>query len=417
VAEIAFALDEQPILAKRSPPWSVELDLGSLPRARVLRATARDDDGTLLAADELVLNSGADRFAVSIASPLPGQHFAESVRLVAAVELPAERTLDRLELYRDETLVATLYQPPWEQPMLLPRGSEVAYLRAVAYSADGDVSEDAVFVNAPPGLEEIDVQLVELYTSVVDRQGRLVTDLAVADVAVLEDGAPQQPVRFERVGNLPIKVALLLDVSASMEERLEEARRAALAFCEDILTSKDRAALITFNDRPHLQVELTAELERLGGSLAGLKAERGTSLYDSVVFALYYLNGVGGQRALVVLSDGDDESSRFTFAETLEFAQRAGIAVYTIGLGLDGDVREARKALQTLARDTGGRSYFVASAGELGPIYRAIEEELRAQYLIVYQSTNSGGGRKFRRVEVKLRERGLVAKTIRGYYP
>src|SRR4029078_11275661 len=150
--------------------------------------------------------------------------------------------------------------------------------------------------------------------------------------SVKEDGTPQQLVRFEQVRDLPIKTAVLLDTSASMEKSMEDAQRAAPAYLTDIVTPKDRAALITFNDRPRLQVKFTNELIQLGGGLAGLKAERGTALYDSVVFALYYFNGLKGQRALIVLSDGKDENSKFKFEDTLEFAQRAGVAIYAIRL-------------------------------------------------------------------------------------
>ena len=416
-ASVTFSLDDQPILTKRAPPWSVELDLGRLPRSQVLRATVHDASGRALADDELIVNASSHRFAVRVTHPLHGQQFTQSVRLAAEVELPEGETLDRVELYRDETLVATLYQPPYEQPIVLPGGGELTYLRAVAHTADGNTTEDHVFINAPPELEEMEVQLVELYTSVVDRQGRPVQDLTETDFTILEDDEPQVPVRFELVRDLPIRAGLLLDVSASMAESLELAQQAALGFFTETIGTKDRAALITFNDRPQLVVKLTNELLELGGGLAGLKAERGTALYDSIVFALYYFNGLKGQRALIVLSDGKDESSEFDFPQTLDFARRAGVTLYTIGLSFDRGDGEARKALERLAEETGGRSYFPDAAEELSPIYAAIEEELRSQYLLVYQSTNAKADKKFRTVEVKTREGGLEARTIRGYYP
>ncbi|HXT50273.1 MAG TPA: VWA domain-containing protein [Thermoanaerobaculia bacterium] len=416
VDTVVFALDGQPILTKRKPPWSVELDLGHLPRSQTLRASATDAAGNPLASDEMIVNASAHRFAVTITEPAPKQHFAQSVRLVAKVEVPEGETVERLEIYRDETLVATLYQPPWQQPIVLPQAEALTYLRAVAYLPDGADTEDHVFINAPPGLEEVAVQLVELYTAVTDRNGRPAAGLTAESFAVKEDGVPQQLVRFEQVRDLPIKTAILLDTSASMEASLEEAQRAALSYFTDIVTPKDRAALITFNDRPRLQVKFTNELLQLGGGLAGLKAERGTSLYDSVVFALYYFNGLKGQRALIVLSDGKDESSKFKWEDTLDFARRAGVAIYTIGLGEDLE-REAKKALEKLAEETGGRSFFVDEAKELAPIYQSIQEELRSQYLLVYQSTNAKPDKKFRSVDVKVKEPGLEAHTIRGYYP
>jgi VWFA-related protein len=212
---------------------------------------------------------------------------------------------------------------------------------------------------------------------------------------------------------LPIHAAILLDISASMEESLSDARDAALSFYEGSIAPRDRAALVTFNDRPNLQVKFTNDLTELAGGLAGLKAERGTALYDSVVFALYYFNGVKGQRALLVLSDGKDEASRFSFEETLEFSRRAGVTVFAIALRDDA----AHKKLSKLTEATGGRSFLIQSAAELAPIYRQIEEELRSQYLIAYQSSNATESTDFRRVELKVDRPGLEVKTLQGYYP
>ena len=209
---------------------------------------------------------------------------------------------------------------------------------------------------------------------------------------------------------------VVLDVSASMEPSMEQAKQAALHFFESAITPKDRAALITFNDHPQLAAKFTNDVTELAAGLAGIKAERGTALYDSVVFALYYFNGLKGQRALIVLSDGKDESSKFKWEETLEFARRAGVTIYTIGLGKELE-HDSRKQLDKLAEQTGGRSFFVDTAAELGPAYQSIQEELRSQYLLVYQSTNAKPDKKFRSVDVKVKEPGLEAHTIRGYYP
>jgi VWFA-related protein len=322
-----------------------------------------------------------------------------------------------VEFFLNETLVATLYQEPFTQPIVLPSAEEVAYVRVVAYQVDGNATEDLVFVNAPDNLEEIDVQFVELFTTVVDGANRPVSTLEQGDFSVIEDGVPQTLTRFEKLENLPIHAAILLDVSASMEPNLETAKAAALKFYQEAIRAKDRGALIVFNDHPQLTVKLTNKLEALGGGLAGLKAERGTSLYDSIVFSLFYFNGVKGQRALIVLSDGKDEGSRFDIEETLDFARRAGVAIYTVGLGIPRSEADTRRILKNLAEQTGGESFFIKEANELASIYDGIQKELRSRYLLAYQSTNTARDNRFRNVDVKLSKSGLDAKTLRGYYP
>ncbi len=414
IAKVTFHLDDQPILTKKSPPFNVELDLGQVPRSRVLRATAYDEAGDELTSDEVLLNGGPHRFGVRLVEPRRGKAYHSSLRAQADVQVPEGEVVQRVEFYLNETLVATVYQPPYIQPILLPENEPVAYVRALAFTPDGHSTEDLVFVNAPDNLEEIDVDFVELYTAVLDRQQRPVEGLGETDFTVLEDGVVQELTRFELVANLPIHAAIMLDVSASMEGELDQAQAAALHFFEQAVTPKDRAAVITFNDHPNLAAKFTNDTEALAGGLAGLKAERGTALYDSLIFTLYYFNGIRGQRAVLLLSDGKDESSRFEFDDALEYARRAGVVIYAIGLK---DATEERRKLTRIADETGGRSFFIDDVAELTAIYDEIQRELRSRYLLAYQSNNVTGSKKFRAIEIEVRPSGLEAKSLRGYYP
>jgi VWFA-related protein len=413
---VEFAIDGKPLFTKRTPPFSVEVDLGSLPRMRTLAAIAKDADGNELARDEMSLNTGAQRFDVRLIEPRRGQTFTNSLRAEAQVLVPEDKILERVEFYYNETLVATLYQPPFTQPILLPAQEELAYVRVVAYQPDDNSVEDSVFINAPDYMENLEIQFVELFIAVLDKQKHPVEGLEMGDFVVHEDGVQQEARRFDLVTNLPIHAGILLDISGSMEANLEIAQRAALQFFEEAVEPRDRAVLITFNDHPNLQVKFTNELEKLAGGLAGLKAERGTALYDSLIFALYYFNGIKGQRALIVLSDGKDEHSRFSFENTLEYAQRAGVAIYTIGLNIP-KTGNARKKLNRIAEETGGRGFLIQSATEIPAIYEIIQRELRSRYYLAYQSGNTAEDTDFRTVDVEISRPGLEAKTMRGYYP
>jgi Ca-activated chloride channel family protein len=173
--------------------------------------------------------------------------------------------------------------------------------------------------------------------------------------------------------------------------------------------------VVVFSDLPALAVPFTANHQVLAGGLADLEAEGETALYDSLVYTLHYFSGIRGKRALIVLTDGEDSSSRYSFDESLEFARRSGVAIYSIGLGRSGRQPEARMRLQRLASDTGGRSFFISRASELAAIYETIEEELRFQYLLAYQSTHEDDA--YRQVEVRVVRPRLDVKTIPGYYP
>ncbi|MCZ6725807.1 MAG: VWA domain-containing protein [Acidobacteria bacterium] len=417
IDHVTFLMEGQPILTKRRPPFTVELDLGNMPRLRTLTAIAYDAEDNELVRDQMVLNASSHRFDIRLVEPRRGQKYERSLRAEARVQVPDGKVVERVEFYLNETEIATLYQPPWVQTVLVPPGGELAYVRVVAVQPDGNSTEDLVFVNAPDYLEEVDIQFVELYVAVLDRNRRPVDGLTETDFTVREDGIAQETTRFDKVSNLPIHAGILLDTSASMEGSIEDAKLAALSFFEQIITPKDRATLITFSDSPYLAAKFTNQLRDIGRGLAGLKAERGTALYDSLVFALQYFNGIKGQRALILLSDGQDEHSRFPFDDTLEFAQRAGVAIYSIGLNLPSKLRASRKELIKFAEKTGGRAFFVDDSAELPAIYDIIQNELRSRYYIAYQSTNTAPSEEFRSIEVKLSQRDLEAKTLLGYYP
>lgn len=415
VDKVVFSLDDKKILTKNRPPFNVEVDLGAFPSVHTLRAEALDAAGNEVASDQLILNSGGYRFVAKLREPRPGKRYVRSLQARVEVEVPGGRSLERVELYLNETRVATLYQEPFVQAIVLPEKAEVGYVRAVAYLPDGNSTEDIVFINAPGALEELKVQFVELYTSVLGRDGRPVTGLAREDFKVLEDGTEQKIARFEQVENLPIHVGVMIDTSASMVGTLEEVRRAASSFFDRTLEPKDRAAVITFSSFPRLAVELTGDRALLGRGLAGLAPEGKTALYDSLMFGLYYFAGIKGQRAILLLSDGRDEGSRFDYEQTLDYARRAGVTIYTIGFRL-GDF-SARNRLQELAKETGGSSFFIDDIAAIGKVYETIERELRSQLLIAYQSNNKAEDGQFRRIELKVSRPDVVVKTLSGYYP
>jgi Ca-activated chloride channel homolog len=433
IRKLTFFLDGKEMLSRIRPPYTVELSLGPVPVTREVRVAAYDTAGRELASDLLVLNRPRQRFAVRLVEPLMGTRHRGEVLARAEVHVPDGASLDRLELFLDDRRVATLYQPPFTQLLSLPAaagkgkgkggsdaGSDAgaSYVRAVAYLADGATAEDLAVINSADQVEKLDVRLVELSAAVFDRSGRPVGTLGAHDFAVFDGGEPQTLLRCERVRDLPLHLLFAIDTSASMAASLPQMQQAALAFLQRTMTPKDRAALLSFSDSPVLRLPFTGDLRMLGGALAGLNAERGTALYDSLVYGLSYMRGVEhGQSALLLFTDGADHMSRLSFGETLEFARRAGIPIYAVGARVPRLDLADRGRLAKLAEETGGRTFFVDSAAELDGVYAQIEDELRSRYLIAYEPNGAPRAGEFRSVEVRVAGAGLRVKTARGYYP
>jgi Ca-activated chloride channel family protein len=414
IVELRFALDGREVVRKRSAPYVIELDLGTTPRRHRLRVDAYDRAGALLAFEELTLNARHSTVDLRFVEPNPGDRYSGPVPVRLEATAPAGEIVQQVELRLDGRPVTTLYQPPFVHTVALEAPGKLSLLEAVATFSDAQEMHDRVLINVPGQLEQLEVRQVELYASVLDRAKRTVLELERSQITLLEDGVVQSISRLEKVDGLPMQLAVLLDTSASMVEDLPATRDAASRFFAAALTPRDRAALITFDDSPRVVVDFTNRSVALTAGLAGLEAQRGTALFDSLVFALYHLSGSRGQRAILLLSDGRDQSSRFTFRDALEYAHSSGVAIYAISIkrGRNAPAEE----LEWLARETGGAAFQVRSADQLPEIYDRILGELRTRYLIVYQSSDTSDSPDFRRIEIESPE-GLEVRTSSGYYP
>jgi Ca-activated chloride channel family protein len=270
------------------------------------------------------------------------------------------------------------------------------------------------------------VELVSLNVTVTDSQGRYVTDLQEGDFSVFEDGAKQELTFFNR-SNLPIALSLLIDSSASMEQRMENAQEAAIGFARKI-REQDMAQVVDFDSRVEIKLGFTNKVAELEAAIRTTSAGGSTALHNAVYISLKELAKVKAKnpdeirrQAIVVLSDGEDTSSLVSFEEVLELAKRSETAIYTIGLqpretsALRG-FREAEFVLRQLAQETGGRSFFAQKVEDLKDVYGQIADELSSQYSMGYASKNPRRDGAFRRLVVQVSRPNTTARTKRGYY-
>lgn len=416
IHRVVFLVGGKPQFEKSKPPYSAELRLPALPTEMVVRVEGYDEQGAVVATDEMVLNQPRGELRVRLVEPRRGSTATGRVPVRAEVVVPEGRRVEKVELRVNDKVVATLARPPWEATVEIPAGPDLAYLTAAAYLEDGTRAEDVRFFNAPGNFEQVEVNFVELYTTVTDRGGRLVPGLGTADFEVLEDGRAQKLARCELVEDLPIHLGIVIDTSGSMYKSIGEARRAAGEFIRKLMTPKDDAFALAFSDRPELLMPRTSDPRAVDGALDNLNAAGSTALYDALVHSLYYFRGTRGRRALILLSDGEDTSSGIGWRETLEYARRSGVSIYAIGLGVE-VLGGIRGQLRDLADETGGRVFLISKADELAGVYQEIDHELRSQYLLAFASDRGTADGKYRTIEVKAQKGKLNARTMRGYYP
>ncbi len=417
VRAVDFYLNGAKVMTRTRAPFDADLNLGPLPRKQIIRVVAYGPSGRAVGEDEYIVNEGREVFRVRILTPEKGAKATGPTLVAAAVAVPEGKALQKVEFYSNETRVATLYQAPWEQTINLRDTKSLGYVRVVGSLEDGTVAEDVRYVNAPSYISEVTVDAVELYTSVTDKGDRPVSGLQMSNFKVFEDGVIQKVESFEYVKNVPLTIGVIVDTSASMLEALPEAQQAAITFIDYSIGPKDRGFTISFDNEPYVLSKPTSRKDKLIRSLAGLRAEGSTALYDAVVYGLYQFTGIKGKKALVILSDGKDTASKFDYDTLLEYVRKSGIAIYAIGLKIPSAELDVKYKLKKLGEVTGGQTFMIDSVKNLESVYKQVNDELRSQYLLTYYSTNPEAKDKWRKVEVKVEPANLQARTLSGYYP
>jgi Ca-activated chloride channel homolog len=270
------------------------------------------------------------------------------------------------------------------------------------------------------------VDIVSLNVTVSDPAGRYVTDLSQEQFGVFEDGVKQDVAYFTRT-NLPIALSLLLDTSASMQDRMTTAQEAAVGFAQR-LRPQDLGQLIDFDREVKVLQGFTHDRDALEQAIRRTTAGGSTALYNAVYISLKELKKIRAaseqdirRQAIVVLSDGEDTSSLVTYEQVLDLAKRSETAIYSIGVRTKEELtakgfKEADFVLRQLAQETGGRAFFPLRIEDLAGVYTQIADELASQYSIGYVSKNARRDGAWRRIVVQVDRGGVTPRTRQGYF-
>jgi VWFA-related protein len=266
-------------------------------------------------------------------------------------------------------------------------------------------------------VEEVSVPFI-----VSDNRNRMVTDLTRDDFIVKEDGVPQPILGFATESDVPLRLGLLVDTSNSIRDRLEFEQKAAIDFFSSVLVKgRDKAMLGSFDSMAELLQDFTDDLDKLNAAVNALRAGGGTALYDAVYYSTRDRLLVEAppasrfRRALVILSDGEDNQSRFSRAQVMELARRSEVIIYAISTNVRGVKMPGDKVLQEFAEETGGRYFQPATWDDMDDAFFSIATELRSQYLLSFNPTTPRDG-KYHEIDIAIKNRrGVKVRARRGY--
>ena len=269
----------------------------------------------------------------------------------------------------------------------------------------------------------VDVTRVNLLFTVMDRKGRFVTDLTKNDFEIIENKRPQVIQEFSAETNLPLRLGVLIDTSNSIRERFRFEQEAASEFIRSVMRSRqDKAMVVSFDTSAELVSDLVDNPEKLESAIRDLRPGGGTSLYDAIFFACRDKLSVDQpkskfRRAIVILSDGEDNQSRYTRDQALEEAQKADVVVYSISTNVTRNDTDGDKVLKYFADKTGGRAYFPFKVEDLAQSFENINNELTHQYIILYRPEPLVTDGLFHPMDLRVKgHKDLIVRVRPGYF-
>jgi Ca-activated chloride channel family protein len=269
----------------------------------------------------------------------------------------------------------------------------------------------------------LDVTRINLLFTVSDKRGRFVTDLGKDDFEIYESKKPQTIVEFTAETDLPLRLAILMDTSNSIRERFKFQQEAATQFINAVVRKgQDKATVVSFDMTAELVADLTDDTDKLAGAIRGLRPGGGTALYDAVFFSCRDKLMLDQprhkfRRAMIILSDGEDNASRWTREQALEMAHKADVVIYTISTNITRIESDGDKVLKRFAQETGGLAFFPFKAQDLTQSFENIANELRHQYNVLYRPEPLKTDGLYHTVDIKVKGRKeLVVRARHGYY-
>lgn len=305
---------------------------------------------------------------------------------------------------------------------ILPAQGQNAYMNSasgLAVSSPGiDSSNSNPIVTIKSRVNEVNVLFIAM-----DKHGKFVRDLNQHDFSILDDHKPPQSiVRFSQQTDLPLQIGLLVDTSGSVHGRFQFEQEAATGFLEHTIRPHyDYAFVMGFNARNKVAQDYTDNVSLLSVGIQHLEDGGGTALYDAIYNSckdkmLKDDSDRPVRRALIILSDGEDNQSEHTLNQAIWMAERAGVIVYTISTDDSGLILRGDKILQQLADSTGGRAFFPYKMKDIKSSFSAIEDELRSQYVVSYHPADFDANGQFRSIEITSSKKDLQVRARRGYF-
>jgi Ca-activated chloride channel homolog len=313
---------------------------------------------------------------------------------------------------------AVLVGPTWAQSSYISGAPSLSTDNSGNAPADSPDDPQGAMITIRARVNEVNVLFIA-----TDKHGKFVRDLNQSDFSILDDHKPPQAIlNFRRETDLPLHLGLLIDVSGSVDSRFDFEQDAATSFLQHTLRAGfDKAFIVGFNNRSQLAQDFTDNVQLLAAGVHRLHDGGGTALYDAIYRAckdkfVKDRSERPVRKAIIVVSDGEDNQSEYSRAQAIEMAQRADVIIYAISTDDSGLVMRGDQVLEQLAEATGGRAFFPFKMKDMTHSFAAIEDELRSQYVVSYKPADFDADGRYRSIEISTLKKDLQVRARKGYF-
>lgn len=335
--------------------------------------------------------------------------------LVKGMEPGAIRSV---QLFLDGKLLRDFQKPPYKLIYDFGPTPKFRKLKVVVRDVNQNIMSKEIRSEFFDDAQEVNIVQIVVPVAVMDQKGNYVTGLTKDDFVLLEDGIPQKIDYFSKSGRTKFNLALLIDISSSMKNKIGKVKEGARLFLEQLLTKDDRAIIVFFNHDVFEDTDFTNDIDELFNSISVAFPFGATALYDAIAYCIKLLKSITGRNIIILFSDGEDNSSYIDPYTLIKSAEKSNSVIYSIGKKLvTYEDNQYQDLLNKISTSSGGMTFFFEKVEDIEVVYQKIRRDIRAQYILQFSPKDDKRRKRFRKLTIQLKDRKrYTIRTIKGYY-
>jgi len=325
--------------------------------------------------------------------------------------------IKNLSIYLDGKLLKEFTSPPYQLKYNFGQMPKNQKLEVIVKQRDNLTIRKEIHSYHLDDAQEVEVLQVVVPVVVMDRRGNYISNLKKEDFEILEDGVPQEVSFFSKSGKSTFHLALLIDISASMRDKISKVKEVAKQFLRQLMSKEDRAIIVFFNHEVFEDSDFTNDIDELDNALSIALPFGATALYDAIAYSVKIMKSIIGHNIIILFSDGEDNSSAIDPYTLINIVERSNSVIYSIGKKQYMDSYDQyQELLRKISVSSGGMTFFLDDVNEVRKIYEKIRRDIQAKYLLRFSPKEKERHNRFRKITVKIKNKNYKVRTMKGYF-